>query len=113
MDGGKGHASSPVKASHKKMAAEGSSIDALVDSRGQSGPLPPRGPKTFIFMQISAKKLQNNRLAHPYPVAGSATALTHYDHTWRAVVHGNCYVTIIVYLHKIPVHPSPWKLPVT
>ena len=27
--------------------------------------------------------------------------------TWRAVVHGDCYVTIIVYLHKTPVYPNP------
>ena len=30
-------------------------------------------------------------------------------HTWRAVVHGDCYYTITVYLHKTPVYPNPWK----
>ena len=28
-------------------------------------PLPLWGPNSFIFMQFSGKKLQNNRLAHP------------------------------------------------
>ena len=32
------------------------------------------------------------------------------DHTWRAVDHDDCYVTITVYLHKTPVHPSAWKM---
>ena len=26
---------------------------------------PPRGPNSFILMQFSTKKLQNNRLVHP------------------------------------------------
>ena len=30
--------------------------------------------------------------------------LNKYDR--RAMVHGDCYVTIIVYLHKIPSYPS-------
>ena len=34
-------------------------------------------------------------------------------HTCWAMVHGDCYVIITVYLHKIPVYPSPWKMPVT
>ena len=32
-----------------------------------------------------------------------------YDHTSQGVVHGDCYVTITVYLHKTPVYPSPWN----
>ena len=35
------------------------------------------------------------------------------DCTWRAVVHGDCYVTITVYLHKTLVYPSPGTMPVT
>ena len=27
---------------------------------------------------------------------------------WR-MVHGDCYVTIIVYLHRTPAYPSPWN----
>ena len=33
--------------------------------------------------------------------------------TCWAVVHGDCYVKITVYLHKAPVHPSPWKMSAT
>ena len=29
-----------------------------------------------------------------------------YDPSWRAVVHGDCYITITVYLHKPPL-PQP------
>ena len=41
--------------------------ESLVDPRGwrQGHALPVRGLNSFIFMQCSAKKLQNNRLAHP------------------------------------------------
>ena len=34
-------------------------------SKGVPGTPPPRGPHSFIFLQFSAKNLQNNRLAHP------------------------------------------------
>ena len=34
-------------------------------SGGSGGGRDPLGPKSFIFMQFSAKNLQNNRLAHP------------------------------------------------
>ena len=34
-------------------------------SKGVPGTPPPRGPNSFIFLQFSAKNLQNNRLAHP------------------------------------------------
>ena len=39
----------------------------LADPRRRQGrePHSPQGPNSFIFMQFSAKKLQNNRLAHP------------------------------------------------
>ena len=38
---------------------------ALVDPRGVPGMRPPgRVPNSFIFLQFSAKNLQNNRLAH-------------------------------------------------
>ena len=43
----------------------------------------------------------------------AAPFLTMGDHTCRAVVHGDYYVIINVYLHKTPVSPSPWKGPVT
>ena len=36
---------------------------AVADLRGRHRR--PRGPNSFIFMQFSARKLQNNRLAHP------------------------------------------------
>ena len=29
------------------------------------------------------------------------------DHTCCAVVHGDCYVTIIVFLHTTPAYPNP------
>ena len=32
-----------------------------------------------------------------------------YDRTCWAVVHGDCYVTITVYLHKNPSLSQPWK----
>ena len=37
----------------------------MVDLKGAPGTR-PRGPNSVIFMQFSAKKLQNNRLAHPF-----------------------------------------------
>ena len=32
---------------------------------GARYPPPPRGPNSFIFVQFSAQKMRNNRLAHP------------------------------------------------
>ena len=44
--------------------------------RGARDARPPWGPNPFIFMQFSAKKLQNNRLAHPLwelaPISGKS-----------------------------------------
>ena len=53
------------------------SVDAVADLRGRQGRVPLNGgPNSFIFMQFSAKKMQNNRLAHPFwELAGSATAM--------------------------------------
>ena len=38
---------------------------AFVDPRGTPRTRPPCGPNSFIFMQFSAKNLQNNTLARP------------------------------------------------
>ena len=38
---------------------------SLVDPRWVPGTHVPQGPNSFIFMQFSAKNLQNNRLAYP------------------------------------------------
>ena len=35
------------------------------------------------------------------------------DRTCRAVVHSDCYVIIIVFLHTTPAYPSPGTVPVT
>ena len=44
-----------------------SCLCSVADLRGVAGTCtPPGGPNSFIFMQFSAKKLQNNRLAHPF-----------------------------------------------
>ena len=29
--------------------------------------------------------------------------------TCSTVVHGDCYLTIILYLHRTPAYPSPWN----
>ena len=34
--------------------------------------------------------------------------LVYFDHTCWVVVHGDCYVTVILYLHTTPAYPSPW-----
>ena len=32
-----------------------------------------------------------------------------YDHTCWRMVHGDCYITFILYLHRTLVYPSPWN----
>ena len=44
---------------------------------------------------------------------GNHWTITSHDRTWRAVVHGDCYVTFTVYLHQTPVYPTPGTRPVT
>ena len=53
--------------------AEGNA--ALEDPKGRQGRVRPRCPNYFIFMQYSAKILQNNRLAHQlweFPPSGKS-----------------------------------------
>ena len=35
--------------------------------------------------------------------------LVYFDHTCWVVVHGDCYVTVILYLHTTPAYLSPWN----
>ena len=56
---------------------------AVADPRERQGSTPPLDPKSFIFMQFSAKNLQNNSVFfcsllgiwHPLENPGSVTAL--------------------------------------
>ena len=59
---------------------------------------------TFVVSISFSPKLF--RVILHYNISGS-------DHTWRAIIHGSCYVIITVYLRKIPVYLGPWKMPVT
>ena len=43
-------------------------------------------------------------------LTSSRKAFWDVDHTWRAVLHGDC---ITVYLHKTPAYPNPGTMPVT
>ena len=55
----------------------------VVDPGSARDPRSPLGPNSFIFMQFSAKILQNNRLAHPIwswcPLLGNPRSATRYS----------------------------------
>ena len=66
----------------------------------------------MIYFFTSAKWCQQQQCMSPPVFIYLCKSLADYDGTCWAVIRSDCYVIITVYLHKIPVYPSPWKMPV-
>ena len=49
------------------------------------------------------------RLAMSKKLVDVKVQINKFYRTWQAVNHGDCCVTITVYLHKTPTYPSPWN----
>ena len=81
---------------------------AVADPRGRQGSTPPLDPKSFIFMQFSAKNLQNNSLVFYIPFWGVGTPWKILDPSlhWSETATGTRSHSMF------PIVPVPFPVPV-